>query len=113
MTSWMALRVVVFSSRRRHTRFDCDWSSDVCSSDLFENDNQRKGEALYRGNKPTSRLQAGLERVLGSGRTGELLPESRRSGAAGFGLKRKGTSGAPNADRIPLEGRQSSFCVVR
>src|SRR5438270_8235876 len=25
-----------FSSRRRHTRFDCDWSSDVCSSDLHE-----------------------------------------------------------------------------
>src|SRR5256886_3178399 len=25
-----------FSSRRRHTRFDCDWSSDVCSSDLFK-----------------------------------------------------------------------------
>src|SRR2546427_2819379 len=25
-----------FSSRRRHTRFDCDWSSDVCSSDLLE-----------------------------------------------------------------------------
>src|SRR2546430_2627858 len=25
---------VIFSSRRRHTRFDCDWSSDVCSSDL-------------------------------------------------------------------------------
>src|SRR5688572_31502779 len=23
-----------FSSRRRHTRFDCDWSTDVCSSDL-------------------------------------------------------------------------------
>src|SRR2546430_3772631 len=26
-----------FSSRRRHTRFDCDWSSDVCSSDLNAN----------------------------------------------------------------------------
>src|SRR6266478_9739873 len=26
--------VFLFSSRRRHTRFDCDWSSDVCSSDL-------------------------------------------------------------------------------
>src|SRR2546430_10245863 len=25
-----------FSSRRRHTRFDCDWSSDVCSSDLLD-----------------------------------------------------------------------------
>src|SRR5260221_5683774 len=25
-----------FSSRRRHTRSLCDWSSDVCSSDLPE-----------------------------------------------------------------------------
>src|SRR5882762_5967434 len=25
-----------FSSRRRHTRFKCDWSSDVCSSDLLK-----------------------------------------------------------------------------
>ena len=25
---------IVFSSRRRHTRSLCDWSSDVCSSDL-------------------------------------------------------------------------------
>src|SRR4029077_2215200 len=25
-----------FSSRRRHTRFKCDWSSDVCSSDLSD-----------------------------------------------------------------------------
>src|SRR5256886_4488478 len=24
-----------FPGRRRHTRFDCDWSSDVCSSDLY------------------------------------------------------------------------------
>src|SRR2546430_4352421 len=30
------MRVFFFSSRRRHTRFDCDWSSDVCSSDLDE-----------------------------------------------------------------------------
>src|SRR5256886_12613448 len=29
-----------FSSRRRHTRFDCDWSSDVCSSDLSNKTNQ-------------------------------------------------------------------------
>src|SRR5256886_7418717 len=31
----VVLRVFFFSSRRRHTRFDCDWSSDVCSSDLI------------------------------------------------------------------------------
>src|SRR5689334_25046568 len=24
-----------FSSRRRHTTWNCDWSSDVCSSDLL------------------------------------------------------------------------------
>src|SRR5438034_6455281 len=28
-----------FSSRRRHTRSLCDWSSDVCSSDLKDGDN--------------------------------------------------------------------------
>src|SRR5690606_40621294 len=27
-------RTFLFSSRRRHTRFSRDWSSDVCSSDL-------------------------------------------------------------------------------
>src|SRR2546430_4229402 len=30
----MVTSLLFFSSRRRHTRFDCDWSSDVCSSDL-------------------------------------------------------------------------------
>src|SRR5260221_679489 len=28
--------VFFFSSRRRHTRSLCDWSSDVCSSDLID-----------------------------------------------------------------------------
>src|SRR5947207_8704842 len=31
--SHFAFRPVLFSSRRRHTRSLCDWSSDVCSSD--------------------------------------------------------------------------------
>src|SRR5689334_3368295 len=30
----MILCFFFFSSRRRHTRWNCDWSSDVCSSDL-------------------------------------------------------------------------------
>src|SRR2546430_9153160 len=43
-----------FSSRRRHTRFDCDWSSDVCSSDLgFPNfgevDDVANFEQIQRG----------------------------------------------------------------
>src|SRR5690606_40800997 len=37
-----------FSSRRRHTRFSRDWSSDVCSSDLYSSrpDRVRIFEAL-------------------------------------------------------------------
>src|SRR6266511_5108260 len=34
-----------FSSRRRHTRFSRDWSSDVCSSDL----DPRTGDQLITG----------------------------------------------------------------
>src|SRR5690606_3827815 len=30
-----------FSSRRRHTRFSRDWSSDVCSSDLLQYQEER------------------------------------------------------------------------
>src|SRR5438034_9568134 len=31
-----AISFFFFSSRRRHTRSLCDWSSDVCSSDLAD-----------------------------------------------------------------------------
>src|SRR2546427_450737 len=34
MFMYGTISLFFFSSRRRHTRFDCDWSSDVCSSDL-------------------------------------------------------------------------------
>src|SRR5216683_8220596 len=34
-----------FSSRRRHTRSDRDWSSDVCSSDLM--DSERRHAPRY------------------------------------------------------------------
>src|SRR5256885_8266326 len=33
-TGWQGEIVFFFSSRRRHTRLQGDWSSDVCSSDL-------------------------------------------------------------------------------
>src|SRR2546430_7241104 len=46
-----------FSSRRRHTRFDCDWSSDVCSSDLARG---RRG-VLGRLGRPAAARQFGFE----------------------------------------------------
>src|SRR5438477_13120922 len=44
-----------FSSRRRHTRLTCDWSSDVCSSDL---DSVRRLEILSAG---LDKLAAGID----------------------------------------------------
>src|SRR5690606_26217359 len=37
-----------FSSRRRHTRFSRDWSSDVCSSDLDSSYRVDRGMALHK-----------------------------------------------------------------
>src|SRR5690606_39293138 len=44
-----------FSSRRRHTRFSRDWSSDVCSSDLAVS--PRNGQRLHsdRGLAPADK----------------------------------------------------------
>src|SRR2546422_11114184 len=41
--------VFFFSSRRRHTRCSRDWSSDVCSSDLFP------GVVIISGSGPQDR----------------------------------------------------------
>src|SRR5207302_10106811 len=49
-----------FSSRRRHTRFSRDWSSDVCSSDLTRFLITTTGELLFRGEK----TRAGGDPVL-------------------------------------------------
>src|SRR5438309_10069251 len=38
-----------FSSRRRHTRWNCDWSSDVCSSDLVAGGLARRAGYLGPG----------------------------------------------------------------
>src|SRR5256886_8512859 len=46
-----------FSSRRRHTRFDCDWSSDVCSSDLLARTPASAAGSAWSGTVP-SELEA-------------------------------------------------------
>src|SRR5688572_17756047 len=62
-----------FSSRRRHTRFDCDWSSDVCSSDLEDRAEGRIVRILERGSKTI----VGRFEVDDTG-TGYLVPFDRR-----------------------------------
>src|SRR5207302_7709115 len=47
-----------FSSRRRHTRFSRDWSSDVCSSDLRQVADvpHRGADLVLATKKPAKRL---------------------------------------------------------
>src|SRR6267142_4798429 len=48
-----------FSSRRRHTRLTCDWSSDVCSSDLGSVARSRRRQ---RATEPAHRTTASRRR---------------------------------------------------
>ena len=43
-----------FSSRRRHTRLQGDWSSDVCSSDLLRADTSIEKSLMSMGSKLAS-----------------------------------------------------------
>src|SRR2546430_7637030 len=62
--------IFFFSSRRRHTRFDCDWSSDVCSSDL--------GSPGRRRGPPGRRAPATPPLPVAAGPPpGEVVPEAR------------------------------------
>src|SRR2546430_11264886 len=58
-------RCFFFSSRRRHTRFDCDWSSDVCSSDLEERRRVEAQERAVRLEARVARLTTELEAAAG------------------------------------------------
>src|SRR5690625_5376622 len=44
----MSSSCFVFSSRRRHTRWPRDWSSDVCSSDLTQERRESAAEQARR-----------------------------------------------------------------
>src|SRR2546428_6211801 len=58
-----------FSSRRRHTRSDRDWSSDVCSSDLPE-----IGRSSFILPAFRKRLSASLSNSSLNGTCGSLIP---------------------------------------
>src|SRR5690606_40918129 len=77
-----------FSSRRRHTSFSRDWSSDVCSSDLSYLANEKKLRTGYlsltRGDGGQNLIGSELGIELGLIRTQELLAARRIDGAEQF-----------------------------
>src|SRR5206468_5270335 len=75
------------SSRRRHTRSDRDWSSDVCSSDLFRRAAEKDDGNEVRTKSILGRLQ---ERI-----------QDFRNGSGQLGQRkwRGGSHGRPRASR--------------
>src|SRR5690606_40850080 len=82
--------VFFFSSRRRHTRFSRDWSSDVCSSDL-KGDENRTVDRVVR-ECVSGRLQWGGKRM-------QRTPSRPTSSAAGKTSRRPQDSGRERSDR--------------
>src|SRR3990167_9881849 len=69
---YMTYFEIFFSSRRRHTRFDCDWSSDVCSSDL--------SAGRLAGGKALGRVDRGVELTQGLGADQQWIVEAAAVG---------------------------------
>src|SRR5260370_32181721 len=70
-----------FSSRRRHTRFKCDWSSDVCSSDL-----KKTARILVIDDDPNQALV--VRQVLEATTSGYVV-ETAANAQAGLDLAQK------------------------
>src|SRR6266480_2144891 len=104
-TSYYAL-FFFFSSRRRHTRLTCDWSSDVCSSDLHHGAGQRSHGRERLGNDPLRLRGRVPARVAGPRR--ERVPRAvqrQRGSPAPVGR------GSP-AQCDPHPVRRAWLCVV-
>src|SRR2546430_10029206 len=101
-----------FSSRRRHTRFDCDWSSDVCSSDLGEG----KVDANLTNFLSTDATPWHPNSLPGPGEAPHPAPSARKSATrtaqktalcapcehpGGFGIRRSDVEIEPVIDPLP------------
>src|SRR5205085_1880904 len=96
MRASCGFRLFFFSSRRRHTRFDCDWSSDVCSSDLAQRMAALSREALLAARddgEPKGPLAIGSMETTAAVRLPSLLAEfHKRFPAVRLSLRTSTTS---------------------
>src|SRR2546430_9511521 len=97
--------VFFFSSRRRHTRFDCDWSSDVCSSDL----------SFSRSMLPMASTKAGegwprLSRIV---EAASRCPASQRLNASSSCASRRRRSASLRSEEHTSELQSQSKLVCR
>src|SRR5260370_20093658 len=101
-----------FSSRRRHTRFKCDWSSDVCSSDLEKNLVYCAVDVLRRELRIRGGVELQLKKAIPAGRG--LGGGSSDAAAALLGylrLTRKKLAAAPLMEMAAFLGADVPFCL--
>src|SRR5690606_29663557 len=104
--SWVSFFCFFFSSRRRHTRFSRDWSSDVCSSDLGVLSLALAGRLLHVVAQDAASRASPLE----GGRVdallrGHLAGDTADAPGGGFcrrrGRRRRGSGGSALGGRLP------------
>src|SRR5437762_4158682 len=98
-----AEKLFFFSSRRRHTRYIDDWSSDVCSSDL--------GGVSGSGDRGVLRPVAAPDSRQAAGDLGWGVNSPRGNGQAVPGWRRRRTvaSGATAGVRARTQSRRGSL----
>src|SRR5688572_31906964 len=103
-----------FSSRRRHTRFDCDWSSDVCSSDLSARAGRWTRLAASMALTPGSTLGSyEILAPLGAGGMGEVYrARDPRLGRA-VAIKVLPAAVSADADRLARFEREARAVAAR
>src|SRR5688500_13939391 len=95
-----------FSSRRRHTRLQGDWSSDVCSSDLLPEARDNQHQKMWRGMigdlaQREDELGGKTLLVVGMGRIGSHLALLAKAfGMKVIGIRRDPSQGENGADSI-------------
>src|SRR5256885_3705012 len=98
-----------FSSRRRHTRLQGDWSSDVCSSDL-----DSKSNPGARAVASSSAAQSGLSRQLSLLAISELSePLSCRVGSERAVLKKPADRKSTRLNSSHLVISYAVFCLKK
>src|SRR5260370_25049791 len=106
------LVIFFFSSRRRHTRFKCDWSSDVCSSDLAAS---RIAPAIISGN--TMVVKPSEQSPLSASILGEICKAILPPGVVNIVTGARETGEAlvrhPRVKRIAFIGQPASGMAIQ
>src|SRR5205807_5320238 len=85
--------------RRRHTRLQGDWSSDVCSSDLYRRDAPKRALSEVCPTRPTLWKAYTLRRRFAKSRCG-TAPRNSSPHGEGFTIARSAAPAASHAGVI-------------